>query len=205
MNTLPVSDSMTGLGATDFPHLSKAERYRLLRGEILITPHPVDLWGTGVTAQMHLSLSPARAWSQLTQYSRWVEYFPDVTQSRVLHECAESLTKTLFQAASKTFLMLSVQVEVYLNVVEQVQGDRRQIRFRKERGSFKRFLADLTIEPLGFGTLLTYTVEAAPTLPIPALLIQEAVRLDLPRNMQQMRRVLCSDFQGNPLGDRQAA
>lgn len=205
MNTFPVSDSMTGLGATDFPQLSKAERDRLLRGEILITPHPVDLWGTGVTAQMHLSLSPARAWSQLTQYSRWVEYFPDVTQSRVLHECAESLTKTLFQAASKTFLMLSVQVEVYLNVVERVQGDRRQIRFRKERGSFKRFLADLTIEPLGFGTLLTYTVEAAPTLPIPAPLIQEAVRLDLPRNMQQMRRVLCGDFQGNPLGDRQAA
>lgn len=196
---------MTGLGAADFPHRPKVERDRLLRGEILITPHPMDLWGTGVTAQMHLALSPAQVWSQLTQYSRWVEYFPDVTQSRVLHECAESLTKTLFQAASKTFLMLSVQVEVYLKVVERVQGDRRQIRFQKERGSFKRFLADLTVEPLGFGTLLTYRVEAAPTLPIPAPLIQEAVRLDLPRNMQQMRRVLCGDFQGTPSGDRQAA
>lgn len=196
---------MAGLGATDFLHLPKAERDRLLRGEILITPHPMGLWGTGVTAQMHLALSPARAWSQLTQYSRWVEYFPDVTQSRVLHECAESFTKTLFQAARKTFLMMSVQVEVYLNVVERVQGDRRQIRFQKEQGSFKHFLADLTIEPLGFGTLLTYRVEAAPALPIPAPLIQEAVRLDLPRNMQQMRRVLCGEFQGNPSGDRQAA
>lgn len=201
---------MAGLGATDFLHLSlhlsKTERDRLLKGEILLTPHPVDLWGAGVTAQMHLALSPERAWSQLTQYSRWVEYFPDVTQSRVLHECAGSFTKTLFQAARKTFLMMSVQVEVYLNVVERVLGDRRQIRFQKEQGSFKHFLADLTIEPLGFGTLLTYSVEAAPALPIPAPLIQEAVRHDLPRNMQQMRRVLCGDFQGSPSsGDRQAA
>ncbi|GAB4458746.1 MAG: hypothetical protein OHK0037_03030 [Elainellaceae cyanobacterium] len=197
---------MAGLAATDIRHLPKTERNRLLKGEILLTPHPVDLWGAGVTAQMHLSLSPDRAWSQLTQYSRWVEYFPDVTQSRVLHECAESRTKSLFQAASKTFLMLSVQVEVYLRVAERVLGDRRQIRFQKEQGSFKRFLAELTVEPLGFGTLLTYTVEAAPALPIPAPLIQEAVRIDLPRNMQQMRRVLCGDFQGSPSsGDRQAA
>lgn len=205
MNTLPFSDSMAGLAATDFQPLSRAERDRLLWGEILITPHPLDLWGTGVTAQMHLPLLPDRVWNQVTQYARWVEYFPDVTQSKVLHERAESPTKTLFQAASKTFLMLSVQVEVYLKAVERVQGDRRQIRFQQEKGSFKRFLAELTVEPLGFGTLLTYTVEAAPALPIPAPLIQEAVRLDLPRNMRQMRRVLCGDFQGNPSGDRQAA
>ncbi|WP_316792238.1 SRPBCC family protein [Thermoleptolyngbya oregonensis] len=205
MNTLPFSDSMAGLAATNFRHLPKTERDRLLRGEILITPHPIDLWGTGVTAQIHLPLSPDCAWSQLTQYPRWVEYFPDISQSQVLHECAESRRKTLFQAASKTFLMLSVQVEVYLNVIERMQGDRRQIRFQKERGSFKRFLAELVIEPLGFGTLLSYSVEAAPSLPIPAPLIQEAVRLDLPRNMQQMRRVLCGNVRDGALGDRPAA
>ncbi|MDG2615612.1 SRPBCC family protein [Thermoleptolyngbya sichuanensis XZ-Cy5] len=205
MNTLPFSDSMAKLAATNFRHLPKTERDRLLRGEILITPHPIDLWGTGVTAQMHLPLSPDCAWSQLTQYPRWVEYFPDISQSQVLHECAESPMKTLFQAASKTFLMLSVQVEVYLNVIERMQGDRRQIRFQQERGSFKRFVAELVIEPLGFGALLSYSVEAAPSLPIPAPLIQEAVRLDLPRNMQQMRRVLCGDVRSGALGDRPAA
>ncbi|GAB4141034.1 MAG: hypothetical protein Fur0046_16880 [Cyanobacteria bacterium J069] len=200
MNTiLPFSESPAGTEASAARHLPKTERDRLLKGEILLTSHTAELWGTGVTAQMHLSLAPDNAWSQLTHYPRWVEYFPDMTQSTLLQDCPDahakpdSRTKKVFQAASKHFLMLAVQVEVYLQVTERVQGVRRHICFRQERGSFKSFLANLALEPMGFGTLLTYTVEAAPMLPIPTPLIQEAVRLDLPRNMQQMRQVLCGD------------
>ncbi len=178
-------------------NLSDHEVQRLLKGDILLNAKPCANRGGGVTARMCLPLERDQVWAQLTNYPRWVEYFPDLIRSEMLSTVAESTStgRRLYQVARKSFLMFSAQVEIYLRVFESIRDTTGyQIRFcleQVEKGSFRDFSADLKLQNCGSGTLLTYSVQATPALPMPATLIQEAIRLDLPTNMQQMRQVLC--------------
>lgn len=160
----------------------------LLQGEILLETKPHSAWGGAVSAQMYLPVARSLVWQHLTDYPRWVHYFPDLTHSEVLHS-ASTGCKRLYQVACKAFLFLSVQVEIYLNVFEVVQ---QQIKFKLEKGSFHDFSADLRLQDAGAGTILTYSVQATPTIPVPSLFIEQAIRLDLPANMQKMRQVICT-------------
>lgn len=164
----------------------------LLRGEILLETRAHSAWGAGVTAQMYLPMSRDRAWTQLTDYPRWVQFFPDVTQSRVLQQSAigqgQDTHKRLYQAARKSFLFITAEVEIYLQVLETAD---QRIQFHLESGSFHDFQADLHLKDFAEGALLTYFVQATPTIPVPSIFIQQAIHLDLPTNMKNMRQVLC--------------
>ena len=168
------------------PDLPWSQQKALLKGEVLVETRSHSAWGGAVAAQMYLPITRSHAWQQLTDYPRWVEYFPDVTKSEVLHR---GEVKLLYQVAKKTFLFLSVQVEIYLNVFE-VLG--QHIQFRLEKGTFTDFTADLKLQDCGEGTLLTYSVQATPNIPIPSVFIQQAMHLELPENMRNMRRVMCA-------------
>ncbi len=163
----------------------------LLQGEILLVTRSYSAFGGSVTARMYLPMLRPQIWTQITNYENWVHYFPDITCSRVLEHNPDRphQGRRLYQAAQKTFLMFTARVDVYLRVFENMQ---RQIRFRMERGSFSDFTASLTLDDYGEGTVLTYSVEATPTIPVPSLLIEQAMRQDLPGNMRQMRQVLCA-------------
>jgi ribosome-associated toxin RatA of RatAB toxin-antitoxin module len=164
---------------------SQHKQTALLQGEILVQTRSHSAWGGAVTAQMYLPLRISRVWQQVTDYPRWVQFFPDVTKSEVLHRGERT---RLYQAAQKSFFFLTAQVEVYLNVVEVMQ---QQIQFRLEKGTFTDFAADLKLQDCGAGTLLTYAVQATPNIPIPTVFIQQAMHLELPENMRKMRQVLC--------------
>jgi len=166
--------------------LSQHKQRALLQGEILVETRSHSAWGGAVTAQMYLPLTRSRVWQQVTDYPRWVKFFPDVTKSQVLSRKEQI---RLHQAAQKSFFFLTAQVEIYLNVVEVMQ---QQIQFRLEQGTFTDFAADLKLQDCGAGTLLTYVVQATPNIPIPTIFIQQAMNLELPANMRQMRQVLCA-------------
>jgi hypothetical protein len=176
----------------------KNHQTTLLRGEIVLQTRSHSLWGGAVTAQMYLPLERSQVWQQVTDYPRWVQYFPSLTQSQVLsvHTEATRSYKRLYQTAGKTFLFLTAQVEVYLKAVETVHPTRQQIHFQLEKGSFADFSALLKLQDYQTGTLLTYSVQATPTIPIPTQIIQEGIRLDLPTNMRSLRRVLCQSSNG---------
>jgi hypothetical protein len=164
----------------------------LLRGEIVLETRSHSAWGAAVTAHMYLPLERAQVWQQVTNYSRWVQYFPDIKQSRVLELSglsANSHKKRLYQTASKTFLFLTAQVEIYLQVVETAC---QQVQFQLESGSFTDFLADLRLKDFHHGTLLTYFVQATPVIPVPGIFIQQAIHMDLPTNLRTMRQAICS-------------
>lgn len=165
---------------------NQAKQTALLQGEILVETRSHSAWGGAVTAKMYLPLKRSQVWQQLTDYPRWVQYFPDVSKSEVLHRSESK--KRLYQTARKAFLFFTAQVEVYLNVFEEVQ---QQIQFRLEKGTFADFAADLNLQDCGTGTLLTYAVQATPNIPIPTVFIQQAMNWELPENMRQMRRVIC--------------
>jgi Polyketide cyclase / dehydrase and lipid transport len=170
---------------------NQQQQAALLKGEILLQTRSHSAWGGACTATMYLPMTRSVAWQQLTDYPRWMQYFPDIIKSEVLHR-GDSLTqggKRLYQMARKAFLMLAVEVEIYLKVFEVAQ---QHIQFRMEKGSFVDFTADLQLQDCGQGTLLTYSVAATPLVPIPGPFIQQAMHLDLPTNMRRMRQVLCN-------------
>ncbi|MBE9076690.1 cyclase [Romeria aff. gracilis LEGE 07310] len=166
----------------------------LLQGEVLISTQSHTANGAAVTAQMYVPLVRSQTWHLLTDYSRWVQFFPDIVHSQVL-EVKEALknsnqvTRRLYQVGRKAFLMFSAQVEIYLQVFETLN---QQIQFRFEQGTFADFAADLTLEDYGAGTLLTYSVKATPLIPIPSFLVEKAMQHDLPGNLRTMRQVLCA-------------
>lgn len=175
----------------------KVHQSRLLQGEIVLQTRPHSAWGGAVTAQMYLPLERSQVWQKLIDYPSWVQYFPSLKQSQVLavqedvrHGAARSY-KRLYQAAGKTFLFFTAQVEIYLKAIETVHPLRHQLQFQLEAGSFKDFAALLKLQDCEAGTLLTYSVQATPALPIPTQVIQEGIRLDLPTNLRSMRRVIC--------------
>lgn len=187
--TLALVESAIDLG------WDKAHQRSLLQGKIVLETRPHSAWGGAVTAQMHLPLERSQVWRKLLDYSRWVQYFPSLTQSQILSHYPEAAGsyKQLYQAAGKTFLFLTAQVEIYLKVTETVHPLRHQIQFQLEQGSFNDFSALLKLQDHETGTLLTYSVQATPSIPIPTQIIQEGIRLDLPNNMRSMRRIICQN------------
>ncbi|MEH2312568.1 MAG: SRPBCC family protein [Nostoc sp.] len=159
----------------------------LVQGEILVETRSHKMWGGAVTAWMYLPMVRSQVWQQLTDYPRWVQYFPDITKSEVIYR---GEVKHLYQAAQKAFFFFTAQVEIYLNVME-VLG--QQIQFRMEKGTFEDFHANLELKDWGNGTILAYTVQATPLIPIPSIFIQQAMNLELPANMRKMRQVLCKN------------
>jgi hypothetical protein len=166
---------------------SQDKQKLLIQGEILLETRSHTTWGGGVTAWMYLPLVRSNVWQQITDYPRWVNYFPDITKSEIT---SKGDVKFLYQAAQKAFLFFTAQVEIYLNVVE-VLG--QQIQFRMEKGSFEDFHANLELKDWGNGTLMAYSVQATPNIPIPTIFIQQAMSLELPTNMRKMRQVLCNN------------
>lgn len=178
------------------PEIRDVQRTSLMNGEILLKTRSYNAWGGAVTAQMYLPVSPAQVWQQLTDYPRWTLFFPDITRSEVVHNgiSGSSATvlkrqvKRIHQKASKAFLFLTAQVEIHLKVLET---QHQRIQFYLESGSFHDFSADLQLQACEDGTILTYSVQATPIIPIPGMLIEQAIQFDLPINLEQMRRVIC--------------
>ncbi len=176
-----------GRGLAQF---SPSDQNALLRGEVLLETQPSP-GGGAVTAHMYVPLARPQIWPQVTNYSRWTQFFPNITHSEVLEtvKTASQRYRRLYQVGRKGFMMLSAQVEIYLKVVETAC---EAIQFRLEQGTFSHFAADLHLQDFNQGTLVSYSVRAAPTIPVPSFLIEQAMKTDLPGNMRQMRCVLCA-------------
>lgn len=172
--------------------ITSHQEQSLLQGDVLISTTTTE-GGAAVTATMYVPMVRSQIWQKLTDYSKWVNYFPDIVQSQVIEVKRQSqnhpMTRRLYQVARKAFLMFSAQVEIYLQVIETLH---QKIQFRFERGTFSDFAADLTLEDYGPGTLITYSVKATPLIPVPSFLIEQAIRHDLPGNMKTMRKVMCA-------------
>ncbi|MEA5516319.1 SRPBCC family protein [Nodularia sp. UHCC 0506] len=182
MSAFHISDSITKGLNMPWSHEKKSS---LMQGEILLQTQSHTACGGSVTACMYLPLLRSQVWQQLTDYPRWVQYFPDLTKSEVL---SKGEVKRLYQVAQKTFLFFTAQVEIYLDVVELLG---QQIQFRMHKGTFVDFTAMLDLKDFGNGTLLAYQVQATPNIPIPSIFMQQAMNFELPANMRKMRQVLC--------------
>lgn len=170
------------------PQLSKSETVRLHRGDILVQTRTHTVCGGALDAKMYLPIERSQVWQKLTDYPRWTQFFPDVTQSRVIDDRHSQLGRRIYQAAEKSFLFITAQVNLYLRVFELEQ---QHIRFQFEKGSFSDFTADLMLSDFDDGTLLRYSVSATPLIPVPSFFVEQAMKMDLPTNLRNMRREIC--------------
>lgn len=188
-----VPPTRTGNTANNFlAQFSPSDQVALLRGDVLLQSQPQQTGGS-VTAHIYVPLARPQVWPQVTNYSCWTQFFPNIIHSEVIEtvKTASQRYRRLYQVGRKGFMVLTAQVEIYLKVVETAC---EAIQFRLEQGTFAHFAADLHLQDFNQGTLLTYSVQAAPTIPVPSFLIEQAMRTDLPGNMRQMRRVLCARY-----------
>ncbi|WP_313898021.1 SRPBCC family protein [Nodosilinea sp. LEGE 07298] len=171
---------------------SSRDQIALLRGDVLLKSQ-TSQDGGAVTAYMYVPLARPQIWPQVTNYSCWTQYFPNIIHSEVIEtvKTATQRYRRLYQVGRKGFMLLTAQVEIYLKVVETTC---EAIQFRLEQGTFSHFAADLHLQDFNQGTLLSYSVQAAPTIPVPSFLIEQAMKTDLPGNMRQMRQVLCARY-----------
>jgi len=171
-------------------NLSLLEQSCLQRGEILTQSRLYSWWGGKVTAQIYLPHPRSQVWETLTDYDRWVDIFPHITHSSIV-ESLSPFRKCLYQAAKKTFSLMTIAVDAELMVREYPQ---RRIWFvlQKPNACFREFEAEVWLREVSpvTGTFLSYTVQAAASLPIPAPFIQEAMRQDLPQNLAHLRSYL---------------
>lgn len=173
------------------PKLSTLETYQLRKGDVLVQTKPHTLCGGALNATMYLPKSRSHVWDSLTDYPRWSAYFPDVTQSRIIEDSKDKkLGRRLYQAAEKSFLFINAQVNIFLRVFELEQ---QYIRFQFEKGSFSDFTADLRLSDFEEGTLLQYSVAATPLIPVPSFFVEQAMKMDLPVNLRNMRKEICKD------------
>ncbi len=168
---------------------TEAHHSALLRGEILVTAQSNTQGQSVAIAQMYLPYPRNFCWREVTDYPRWVEYFPDLSRSELLSSPSATTgkAKRLYQVGVKNFILFNVQVEIYLQVFEIPQ---QTIQFRLEKGDFSHFTADLDLQDYHQGTLITYSLQATPNIPIPQMFIQQALQLEMPTNLKQMRYVL---------------
>ncbi|QQE64019.1 cyclase [Leptolyngbya sp. BL0902] len=180
-------------GVVDLARFSAHEQLVLRQGEVLIVPQSRPQEPAAVMAHMYVPLDRSHIWPQITSYRRWTQFFPNITHSEVLEsvKTAGQRYRRLYQVGRKGFMMMTAQVEIYLQVFETAC---EHVQFRLEQGTFSYFDADLHLQDMGEGTLLTYRVQAAPTIPVPTFLIEQGMKIDLPGNMRQMRQVLCQGY-----------
>ena len=86
---------------------SQDQQRLLIQGEVFTEIRSHTNWGGAVTACMYVPLVRSHVWQQITDYPRWVQYFPDVTKSEVI---SRGDVKRLYQAAQKAFLFFTAQV-----------------------------------------------------------------------------------------------
>ncbi|NJR68141.1 MAG: cyclase [Synechococcales cyanobacterium CRU_2_2] len=179
------------MALSTLPSLKKNhEDEKLRQGEILVSTRPHTPHGGAVTATAYLPISRTDLWQHLTHYPRWTEFFPDIFYSEVSHE-VDARRKHILQKARKSFLVLNVEVEVQLYAYEMRE---KAIVFELDgtSTSFQDFSAELQLKDFHHGTQLSYSVQATSKIPIPALFIEQAMKLDLPMNMRHLRQVLLS-------------
>ncbi len=81
---------------------SQDKQNLLMQGEIFVETRSHNAWGGAVTAWMYVPLVRSHVWQQLTDYPRWVQYFPDITKSEIIQR---GEVKRLYQTADILILV----------------------------------------------------------------------------------------------------
>jgi hypothetical protein len=137
-----------------------------------------------VVARATLEAPLELVWRTLTDYDHLAEFIPGIATSRLLGYRGPAAI--VEQHGAARFLFLSFPIDV---TVESVEHPRSRIDVHVLKGNLKRLDGGYRIEPLASGALvLHWTGLIEPSLPLPPVLGELALRLQVERQFAGMVR-----------------
>lgn len=176
---LPVVGALVALllasGAAEArPSLDPARLARLARYDVLVFADP---WKDGIDRGKAIGVfdaTPEEVFRVASDYARWKEYLPRVRGSEVV---STSGTASLVEMTADLPWPAGRSQVWARYVAQKLPGEIYRIRFEMVRGSMKKYLGSIYIEPFSPGkTALTYELVAEPDVLAPDSLINRSIR-----------------------------
>jgi ribosome-associated toxin RatA of RatAB toxin-antitoxin module len=139
-----------------------------------------------IEARAEFEGAAARAWQVLTDYGRYAEYIPELSESRVIARRGHQVE--VEQKGEARVLFLSIPLEVKLAVTEHPF---ERVVSRALSGSFREMRNAYTIEAVQGRVLLRYTGKLVPDFYVPPLI----GTLMLKRNVEAMFVALVEEME----------
>ena len=127
-----------------------------------------------LNAVMFAPVAQAVAWEVLTDFDHMAGWVPNVTESKVLKRDDASITVEQRGVAKYGALSFPYDTERKLDLKPKATINSTQIK-----GSLRRVVSTMMLEPDGKGTRLTYHLEIVPSLLAGALLSKEFVQHEI--------------------------
>ncbi|HZP85718.1 MAG TPA: SRPBCC family protein [Burkholderiales bacterium] len=127
--------------------------------------------GVVLEASAWLHASVQQVWSVLTDYERYPQFVPDLTESRVIARNGKTIT--LEQRGQAGFIFFHYPIEVQLEVVEQPP---ERVTSHAISGNFKRMDGLYELRPEGDLVHLVYRGRLVPAFSLPPVVGLPAVR-----------------------------
>ncbi len=165
--------------------ISPAERARLDRGEVLITPLSPVGGGVSARALAVVEAPPEKVWPVVRDAEHFHEFMPRTKSSRIIAEKPEG--KVVLLEISMPFPLKNLVSEVLSEITES--DDRHARRWRLVAGTYDRNNGEWVVTSWGSGrSLLGYWLDAKPKVVIPDAIIRKAQTGALPEVFEAVRR-----------------
>jgi ribosome-associated toxin RatA of RatAB toxin-antitoxin module len=127
-----------------------------------------------LNAVMFAPVAQSIAWDVLTDFDHMAQWVPNVSESKVLKR--EDTTVTIEQRGVAKYGAISFPYTTERKIELKPQGS---INSTQLKGSLRRVVSTMVIEPDGKGTRLTYHLEIVPSLLASALLSKDFLQHEL--------------------------
>ena len=138
-----------------------------------------------VTAAIDIPAPPQTVYAVMVDCSRALRIVTGLESCRVIERSADGTWDVREHVISVNVLLPRIR-----NVFRSDYDQNRRIRFRRVDGDLKVSDGEWQLQPLAGGTAtrVTYRAQVALSVPVPGLLVREAIRYDIPSMLVALRR-----------------
>ena len=172
--------AVLGMGLVLFAVLWSAAQAQVPQPEILFSVSR-DGDFVVVDARVDLPVSPAMAWSVLTDYEKYPSFISTMRESKIVSRGPDGLV--VDQKGSFGFLFFSQDIEVRMLILETLPS---VIEARSLKGSFRDLRGRYELQALGNGSRLQYSGRLQPEFRLPPIVGISVVHYAMQKNFTEM-------------------
>ena len=166
--------------------LTPAQRDALQRGEVLVDARPdAGAQGGEVHAAIQITASPARVFAVMTDCEAALRFVPHLRECVVLERDPQGRSEVIAHVSDLGWYMPASRY-----TFRATYDPPRTVEFAHVAGDFRENSGrwDLLPQPGGGATLVTYRVRVVPRAPVPEWVVRVALRRELPRLLEALRK-----------------
>jgi hypothetical protein len=136
-----------------------------------------------VSASIDIAAPPPTVYAVMVDCARALRIVTGLESCRVIERSADGKWDVREHIISLNFLLPRVR-----NVFRSEYDQDRRIRFRRVGGDLRVSEGEWHLQPLAGGTRVIYGSHVALSVPVPGLLVRQAIRYDIPNTLIALRR-----------------